>query len=497
MSAVCRVLLSLGAVVAIGSFGADARADGPISPNGTPIATSDYALDLVAGPVLSGPRALGLGGAYVAIAEGVDGNVHNPATPAVRAAWSRSHVEVDATVGLLFPSNVANSDFFNTGRERTDLRRNDQRELALIAPSGNVQVGAWGAGIGLELMRFGLLRRTSPAAGGEEELVRAQVSTFRTFLARAVDDGQLVGGLGLQVTALDLTTRDEIVTRSGNIFTTRGVSFEGGLLWRPSNQRFRIGFALRAPVTTEVDSRGRAVGGDIVLEDPASGGYYLPRRVKRPWSADVGFAVQLGPRPLNVPWLDPVAVMRRVDLYLERRERARDRQRRRAERLGPDSALLVEDELGKQAAADEAYRDEQEARLERLLRDRYRSVPRRYMLLSAALRADGALDNAVGIESFLQQRVDRSGEKVTVSPRAGVESEPVQNWLKVRAGGYWEPSRFRAVDGRAHMTGGFDARLFPWTLFGLLDDDASIQFSTAGDFAQRYFGWAISLGVWR
>jgi len=99
--------------------------------------------------------------------------------------------------------------------------------------------------------------------------------------------------------------------------------------------------------------------------------------------------------------------------------------------------------------------------------------------------------------SLKQQTVDRSGEEVTLSPRVGVETEPVERWLKVRSGTYWEPSRFREIDGRAHVTGGFDVRLFDWTLFGLLDEHAALEVSTAGDWARDYFGWALSVGVWR
>jgi len=487
------LVLALALALAAGP----ARAAGPLGDDGQRITTSDYAIDLAAGPVLAGPRALGLGGAYVAIAEGVDGDVMNPASPAVRAAWSSTHVDGDVTLGLLFPVSFTSSDFYNTGRGRTDLRSTDQRQLSFIAPLGNLQIGPWGIGFGGELLRLGLMRRPSTTGGGEDELVRAQVSTIRSFVARAVDDGQLVAGVGFHVTALDVTTRDEIISRKGNVFTTRGVSFEGGILWRPSNLPFRMGMALRAPVITEVDSRGRSVGGDILLGDPSAGGYYLPRRVKRPWSADIGAAVQLGPRPLNVPWLDPIELMRRVDLYLERRERERELRVRRAERLGPDAAALVREAAEEEAERDERYRDAERERLGRLLAARYENVPRRYLLLSLALRTDGDVKNAVGVESFLQQTIDRSGESVTFSPRAGIETEPVERWLKLRSGGYWEPSRFREIDGRAHLTGGFDVRLFDWTLFGLLDEHAALQLSTAGDWARDYFGWALSVGVWR
>jgi hypothetical protein len=474
-----------------------AHASGPLGPNDSPIRTSEYAIDLSAGPVIAGPRALALGGAYVAIAEGVDGDSQNPASPAVRAAWSDSHVDFDAALTLLFPSALRNTDFFNTGRPRTDLGFSGQNDFSVLSPMGNLQVGPWGMGLGLELQRYGILRQSSRALGGQDTLVRAQISTAKTFLARAVDDGQLVGGLGFSVTALDVTTDNEIVTRHGNVFTTRGVNLEGGLLWRPDNERFRVGFALRAPVTTEVASSGAALGEDTVLPAQGTPEIWLPNRVKRPWSADFGVAVSLGPRPFNVPFLDPVELMQRVDRYLERRALARDRRRRAAEAQGQAIADSVEEELRAEADDDARYRARERERLGELLRQRYRGLPRRYLLISYGLHADGNVSNSVGIESFLERKVNRSGEHVTLGLRLGAETEAIENWLKLRAGSYLEPSRFSGVGTRVHGTGGFDVKLFRWNLFGLLDDDASLDVSAAGDYTKNYFGWALAFGVWR
>lgn len=475
-----------------------AFADGPLGPNGSALRTSDYSVDLAGGPVLAGPRALGLAGAYVAIAEGVDGNQHNPAAPAVRAAWSATRVDYDASLGLLFPGTLASTDFYNTGRGRTDLRRSDPQEFTLLAPSGNLQVGPWGVGVGLELFRYGLLRKPDPTLGGQSEIIRAQFSTVRTFLARAVDDGQLVGGIGLHVTALDVTTANEIFSRKGNVFTTRGVSFEGGLLWRPTGERFRVGVAVRAPLTTDVDARGERVGGDIVLRDPTSpNAIWLPRRVKRPWSSDLGLALQLGPRPLNVAWLDPVVVMRRVDDYLERRERARAEELDRARRAGPDAEEAARLAAEAEASNDVTYRAQERERVAELLHRRYLAMPRRYLLLSAQLRIDGDVKNSVGVESFLQGYVDRSGERVTYTPRLGVETEAIPNWVKLRVGGYLEPTRFRENTPRTHATVGVDTRLFEWSLFGLLRDDDKLALGAALDTSREYLGWAVSLGIWR
>jgi hypothetical protein len=53
-----------------------------------PIKTNDYAIDLTQGPVLASNRVVGLAGAFVAMADGVDGDSQNPASPAVRTTYS-------------------------------------------------------------------------------------------------------------------------------------------------------------------------------------------------------------------------------------------------------------------------------------------------------------------------------------------------------------------------------------------------------------------------
>jgi len=71
-----------------------AAAGGPLGPNGSALQTSDYAIDLYQGPVFAGSRVTGLAGAYVAIAEDVDGDLQNPATPAVRERYAEARDRV-------------------------------------------------------------------------------------------------------------------------------------------------------------------------------------------------------------------------------------------------------------------------------------------------------------------------------------------------------------------------------------------------------------------
>jgi hypothetical protein len=156
----------------------------------------------------------------------------------------------------------------------------------------------------------------------------------------------------------------------------------------------------------------------------------------------------------------------------------------------------IDSELEAEQALDELHLEHERQRLHGLLTVRYRRMARRYLLIAAALHADGAVADSVGIESFLQGYVDRSGEHVTLSPRLGLETELIPDWLVVRGGSYLEPSRFREGSPRLHGTFGFDAKLFRWTVFGLFEKFTEWQAGAAIDVARDYLGWAVSIGVW-
>ncbi len=74
---------------------------------------------------------------------------------------------------------------------------------------------------------------------------------------------------------------------------------------------------------------------------------------------------------------------------------------------------------------------------------------------------------------------------MTLTPRVGIESEPVPNWVHARAGSYIEPSRFADSTPRQHFTLGGDIRLFrfsPWGIFG----DQIWRITLGADLAPRY-----------
>ncbi|MFO0572316.1 MAG: hypothetical protein U0263_42240 [Polyangiaceae bacterium] len=485
-----RALLT---VAALGSWASNARAAGPLGPDGSPIATSNYRVDLSQGVVLGGNRVLGLAGAYVAIAEGIDGNSQNAAAPAVRTAYSFDHLDYDLGFGLTFPAAVRGNDLFNSG-DKTTLSRN-QKSALFIDIGGNLQIGRWGVGLTASYMQFQL------APQGQNLGLTSRFGGLRLQIARAFADGQLVLGVGSRGTGL-VVERENPSGGSTQLFNIEGADAEFGTLWRPNDQPFRIGAAVRSAVITNdltTDVPKDALG-DRVLK-VGSTNIFLPNAVALPWEISVGLALQVG-RPFNPRWVDPDEALARLDRYLRWRELERKRAHERvlarpnstqAERQAEDASASID------AAVDEVHRE----RLARAVREelvrRQRQLERFYVLVSSSLLVTGPVKDAVGVESFIERRVQRSGQKATFTPRLGVESEVVPRWLKLRAGSYGEPTRFssRGARARLHGTVGFEQKLFPWTVFGLFDDGTEWRLSGALDGARRYLSWGVSLGVWR
>jgi hypothetical protein len=115
------------------------------------------------------------------------------------------------------------------------------------------------------------------------------------------------------------------------------------------------------------------------------------------------------------------------------------------------------------------------------------------LLVAADLVVSGWVPNGHGVEAFARHRLQRSGLNMATSPRLGAEAELIPGWLRLRAGTYWEPSRFQGVDGRLHGTAGADIRLFG---FRLLGSEYRLKVSLTADRAPRYGNAGVSFGFW-
>ncbi|MFZ5896767.1 MAG: hypothetical protein ACOY0T_37265 [Myxococcota bacterium] len=484
-----------GLVLAVALFTVPARAELPAE--GARIQTHDYSIDLSQTPVLAGTRVTGLSGAYVAIAEGIDGIAQNPGAVALRTPWATDHFDFALGLGITFSSALARSDVFNSGR-RMLASPNGEEELTFLNLAGSIQVGRWGFGLSSDLQAYSLDRSKAGSTNQSEQLLARFAITHAT-VGYGFYDNQWLIGVGVRGSALDVV--NTVTAEERNLFSAAGIGLEGGLLLRPTNAQYRIGVCARSPVQASASpsSVRLAYQGDPVNE------LYLPTTVALPWELNVGAAIELGARPLNPRLLDTKREFEPLRRYYEwqrrERRRARNEARERARREGrdPDAAeAALSAELDSQAALDALRLERERTELGRRLRERARGMARSHFLLSFSLDVLGPVSDAVGVESFLERNVQRSGRTPSFSPRLGLETEAIQGWTRLRVGSYFEPTRFEShVDGgRYHFTVGFDQRLFRWEVFGLWTEGSTWMLSASLDVARAYVSSGIGIGMW-
>jgi hypothetical protein len=225
---------------------------------------------------------------------------------------------------------------------------------------------------------------------------------------------------------------------------------------------------------------------------------FLPERVSLPWDVNVGAAVQLGRRPLNpIPrTIQQVAERETLLFRLRQLDRQQERERRLAAAQTPSERAEAEREIDREERLDAEHLASTYDDARRALADSFAEVGRTYLLLTGSVLVSGRVKDAVGVESFLDQVVNRSGDAVVFSPRLGAEGEVWENRLKARGGMYLEPTRFATSDPRVHATLGMSLRLLRWNVFGLWPDDYMWQISGSVDVARSYLTWGLSLAGW-
>ena len=440
--------------------------------------------------MLAPSRTLGLGGAYAGLAEGVDGTASNVAAPAVRAPFSSHHVDYDLTASISLPGSFSSTDFENRG----SLPRGSADAGNFIYANAGLmlQVGPFGASFTIDSTSYTLTAPGGTAAAPSGATLDARILRAHAIIAWAFLKHQLVLGVGLQGATMSLATGGLPLAPPS------GVGPEAGMLLKLDDQPWRVGFSARAPVSGAVGA-GVTPGPDGVRR---VGDYILPLSAVVPAQLTAGLAVQLGPRPLNPKWVDP------SDQIAPLREKIEALREEREKRDSAELATLPEGpaRTARQRAMDKTERairivedariDAEERKLAAERDARYQNWPRAKVLVVLDAVVTAPVDNAVAISSFLDQKSESYGSSWTVSPRFGIEGEPIVDRFRLRFGGYLEPSLFDGGTARQHFTFGGDLKLFQWDFFGVLAPTIW-QISFATDLAPRYTNWGLSLGVWR
>ncbi|HSN91943.1 MAG TPA: hypothetical protein VLS93_12000, partial [Anaeromyxobacteraceae bacterium] len=213
--------------------------------------------------------------------------------------------------------------------------------------------------------------------------------------------------------------------------TARSVNYQTvalrlGALWRPRGRPFRLGVAW--------DPGGRAEP----LEDRSLLPVTTPAAFEFPWVLSVGASAWIGPNARRYNEPPPIALDRHPD-------------------WGEGPPLVT--------------------------------GARMPVLVSIQLDVAGRTPGAVSIESALLApgEAQLSGERTSLAVKLGAEWEAWPRWVRVRGGGYLEPSRTGAGP-RMHATFGLEVRIpfWPWDL----------QIGATGDVARLYQNVSLSLGFW-
>lgn len=475
---VLAALVRAGFAIAVLAAAATLR--GPIA-TAQPLRSNQFALDFHRGPVQGPGRAVGLGGAFTALAEGVDGVGFNPAAYGRRPDRELAWFAPAFVLGVSFPRN--NWDNSGTGGR-------DFVDFAIVDFGVGFNFGPLGVGYLAQVQGY-----TVAPQDATERTVSVNLAIHRVGVGYMIDGGALTLGAGVRIGAMGVGWDAPIFgTFVDNEVNYVGASPEIGLTWAPQGLDLRVGAAYRAEVVARTNAFD--AGDGSVLRRPngcvaqAPGCFVIPRSVNLPWEVDLGVAWRFSAAPFNAPWRDPRAARNAL------RDRiARDRVRRLRAR-GPDDGegWDIAERARRQREDQELESFDWRYRAERLaaLRDR----PHRYLLVSAGLSVFGPTPRGQGIEGFIDQVEQPSGRVPVVSPRVGLETEVIDNRLRLRVGSYLEPSRFEDIGARVHGTAGFDLRLFRWNAFKIVDP-IDLKLSGTFDVSYNYVDWGFSVGIWR
>ena len=118
-------------------------------------------------------------------------------------------------------------------------------------------------------------------------------------------------------------------------------------------------------------------------------------------------------------------------------------------------------------------------------------APGRSVLVSLDLVLTGPSADAVSVADLLSEETDVVGAGWTPAFHLGSEGTILPEWLRVRAGTYWEPGRYQGTSGRLHGTAGLDVGLFTFPR-----ERTRWRVSGTVDGADGYFKFGFGFGGW-
>jgi hypothetical protein len=380
------------------------------------------------GPVIGSVRRIGLGGAFVALADDTEGVAINPASSAVRQPYSWSNWDtsfgIDFAIGAWLPKN----DVYNQeGSDAQPAARQDVEESTALFGSAALLVNYRHLGLGISAEAQRNAASAQDRMQGVDSNFAANFGTVHVNLAYGFLDGQLLLGAGPRLIGMSFGSG------GSSLLSTGGVGYEAGVIVKPIAAQYRLAVAVKSPIDAKVPGDS----GDTAHV---------------PWEVAFGAAYQFGKRPLNPP-------------------------------------LITAKELARQQTSDGKPSKAAIEQAEHDLFESYLKRQRWYLLVSGELSiSEGG--GPVGLSGLTAM------DRPVISPRLGVESEVIPHHLRLRAGSYYEPALIAGTRSRVHGTGGFDVKLFEWSVFGLMEPFDYWQLSIGADAARSYLNTGFSIGFW-
>lgn len=230
--------------------------------------------DAVRGTIKGSTRFIGLGGAFVAIADDTQGVPFNPASAAVRLPYSWDAFNfafgIDFSVATWLPKN----DFIQS--EAGDARGGSL--FGSIAAVVNYRHA--GFGVAAEAQQNAVTHQTQ----GISTHLGANFGLMHLAAAYGYFDGQLLLGTGLRLVGFSFDFGQSAAP------LTAGVGYVAGFIVKPKGTQFRIGAAIEQPINAKF------------VTEPGT----APVAADVPWTAGLGFAYQFGQRKLNPPFVTAV-----------------------------------------------------------------------------------------------------------------------------------------------------------------------------------------------
>jgi hypothetical protein len=412
----------------------------PCRPGAAPF-TADQRLLLSEGVLRGSPRMMGIAGAFVGIAEGAEGIPRNPAAAAAKSTTFDSDFSVDfgGTLHLIPPWLETDQDWDNDGCP-DQVEPPGAEVLSLLGTQVLYSAVSFryknvGLGLGFDLQNF-FARPDSRTF-----LNLNQAHLFGSFAAALWED-QILLGLGVESTHAFLVhlTRPEgggLPSPDDSLgYHGWGIQFAG--VWRPKDENYRVGFAFRPPTTAYPTAQRQR------LPEVPTG--FIPfSQIVAPARLSIGASWAIGStgRNYNITGPEGWAVMPEKD----------------AEGRPKTSAALTR------------------------------------WLVTTQLDVLFAVDNATTAVAFFEQRsgvsTQRAGNQATFLPRAALEKELIENWLRLRLGGYLEPPLVDSAPViRPHLTFGGEVALFRL-------GSTRVAFGLSFDLAHRYQNLSVAFLAWK